>query len=277
MPEIAFYNDSFVDINAKVVPIQERAHQFGDGIYEVIRVYNGRFFYMDEHLQRLQKSADAIELQLPYTLNEIENLCLEGLERSTLKEAEIYIQISRGIYTRQHHFPEPSCAVFTMTIKNARVIPENKRQNGMKVLTTEDDRWKNCYIKSLNLLPNVIAKQKAKVNGFDEAVFHDEGIVKEGCSTNVFVVKNGILHTYPALKGILHGITRSIVLKLASETGIEVVEEPFDMNFLYEADEVFITSTSMEVMPVCQVDDIEFSTVRPVTHKLIEKFQTLKD
>ncbi|PYZ93651.1 amino acid aminotransferase [Salipaludibacillus keqinensis] len=275
MPEIAYYKDAFVDMDEKVVPIQERAHQFGDGIYEVIRVYNGKPFFMKEHLTRLQKSADAIELQLPYSMKEIESLCDEGLKRSGLADAEIYMQISRGIHPRQHFYPDPACSVFTMTVKQAKVIPEDLRKQGVKVMTTEDVRWKNCYIKSLNLLPNVMAKQKAKVNDCEEAIFHEDGIVKEGCSTNVFVIKDEKLYTYPALKGILHGITRQIILDLAADLEIEAVEEPFDVNFLYDADEAFISSTNMEIMPIRQVDDAKLPSNRPLTVKLIEQFQKL--
>jgi len=273
--EIAYYQDSFIDLDAKVVPIQERAHQFGDGIYEVIRVYGGRPFMLVEHLQRLEKSAAAIELKLPYSLREIETICLQGLERIDFLEAEIYIQISRGIHSRQHYYPDSDCAVFAMTVKHARVISEEKRENGVNVLTTDDERWKNCYIKSLNLLPNVMAKQKAKKNGCEEAIFHEDGTVKEGSASNLFAVKSGKLYTYPALKGILHGITRRVVLDLAEELDIPVEETPFTIDFLYNADEVFLTSTSMDIMPVRQVDDAVMPVKRPYSEKLIKQFQKL--
>ncbi|WP_416151378.1 aminotransferase class IV [Salipaludibacillus sp. HK11] len=275
MPEIAYYQDSFVDLHAKVVPIQERAHQFGDGIYEVIRVYQGRLFMMQDHLQRLQRSADAIDLELPYSLEEIESICKQGLERSELMDAEIYLQISRGIYTRQHYYPDPPCAAFAMTIKQARVIPDEKRIKGVNVMTMEDERWKNCYIKSLNLLPNVMAKQKALQNGCEEAIFQEAGTVKEGSSSNLFAVKAGILYTYPALKGILHGITRKVVLELANELDIPVEETAFSIDFLYDADELFLTSTNMEIMPIRQVDEHILSAERPYSDKLIEQFQKL--
>lgn len=275
LPEIAYYQDSFVDVNAKVVPIQERAHQFGDGIYEVIRVYGGRPFKLHEHLQRLEKSANAIGLVLPFSMEEIEAICLEGLERSSFPEAEIYLQVSRGIHTRQHYYPDVPCAVYAMTVKHARIIPEEKRVNGVNVLTLEDERWKNCYIKSLNLLPNVMAKQKAKVNSCEEAIFHEDGMVKEGSSSNLFVVKDGKLYTYPALKGILHGITRRVVIDLAAELEMPVEETPFSLDFLYNADEVFLTSTSMDIMPVRQVDEVVLSAERPHSDKLIEQFQKL--
>ncbi|MCR6095649.1 D-amino acid aminotransferase [Salipaludibacillus agaradhaerens] len=276
MAEIAFYKDSFIAIDAEVVPIQDRAHQFGDGIYEVIRVYNGKPFYLEAHLERLGNSAAAIQLSLPYTLDEIADICHEAVARSAIDEAEIYLQISRGIHSRQHHFPEPTSPVLALTVKEARLVSFKKRMEGLRVLTTEDDRWKNCYIKSLNLLPNVLAKQKAKEHGCDEAIYHENDTVKEGSSSNIFVVKKGLLFTYPPLKGILHGVTRKIVLNLAGELDIETKEEPFSLDFLYEADEVFLSSTSLEIMPVKQVDNQLLPTERPITAKLQELFQKLK-
>ncbi|RKL65937.1 amino acid aminotransferase [Salipaludibacillus neizhouensis] len=273
MQEIAFYNDQFVDMNEKVVPIQERGHQFGDGIYEVIRVYHGVPFYLDAHMQRLKKSAAAIELQLPFSVAEIKELCMEGLRRSDMEEAEIYMQITRGIHSRQHHYPDQANSVFSMTVRRAKIISSQVRTEGINVLTVEDDRWKKCYIKSLNLLPNVMAKQKAITNGCQEAVYHDNGIVKEGCSSNLFIVKNGVLATYPALDGILHGITRQIVMELAKERNIKVVEKTFTLDDLKQADEAFVTSTNMEIVPLKQVDEDILPTERPISNQLIKAYQ----
>lgn len=273
MQEVAYYHDRFVEMDEKVVPIQERGHQFGDGIYEVIRVYHGVPFYMDEHMKRLEKSAAAIELQLPFSISEIKELCMEGLRRSDMDEAEIYMQITRGIHIRQHHYPDQTSSVFSMTVKGAKIISNKVREEGIKVLTVEDDRWKKCYIKSLNLLPNAMAKQKAITNGCQEAVYHDNGIVKEGCSSNLFIVKNGVLSTYPALDGILHGITRQIVMDIAREKNIKVVEETFTVDELKQADEAFVTSTNMEIVPLKQVDEDLLPTQRPISNDLVKAYQ----
>ncbi|MCD8509337.1 MAG: aminotransferase class IV [Bacillus sp. (in: Bacteria)] len=157
MGELAFYNDRFVDINENVVPIQERAHQFGDGVYEVVRVYGGKEFLLDEHLERFEKSADAIDLKFPFSLEKMKEIILEGLSRSGIEDAEIYFQLTRGISPRQHHYPDCP-AVFSMTVKNARAKLDKKR--GGKAITLEDERWLNCYIKSLNLLPNIMANRR---------------------------------------------------------------------------------------------------------------------
>ncbi|QOR65119.1 D-amino-acid transaminase [Cytobacillus suaedae] len=272
--EIGFYKDHFVDINENVVPIQERGHQFGDGVYEVIRVYNGKPFLLKEHLDRLVKSAEAIMLELPYTPERIQEIVNEGLEKSGLKEAEIYMQITRGIAPRAHLFPTTP-SVMSMTVKNARIVDEKKRIDGVTVTTMEDERWKNCYIKSLNLLPNVIAKQKAVTNGHEEAIFVRDGYITEGSSSNIFIVKNGTLLTTPATNYILHGITRAAVIQLALNCNIPFEERKFDRDFLNEADEAFITSTSAEILPISKIDDISLPPNRPLTNLLYKEYREL--
>ncbi|MBU9710992.1 D-amino-acid transaminase [Evansella tamaricis] len=274
MGEIAFYQDKFVGIDEKVVPIQERGHQFGDGIYEVVRVYGGVPFLLDEHLLRMEKSADALEMKLPYTTEKIKEIIHEALNRSNYTDADIYFQVTRGISARQHHYPEVP-TVFSLTVRPAKAIDETKRQEGIGVLLVEDVRWLNCYIKSLNLLPNVMAKQKAMAGGYYEAIFQRDGIVTEGSSSNLFVVKDGQLFTHPATNRILHGITRAKVLELAAKLDIPVQEQEFDINFLHQGDEAFITSTSAEVLPIREIGELELPRTRPITDRLAEAFKDL--
>lgn len=276
MPEIAFYQDRFVDVDEAVIPIQERGHQFGDGIYEVIRVYDGTPFTMKEHLDRLEKSLAAIRMPLPFSREEIERLSLEALDKSGLKEAEIYMQVTRGIHIRQHHFPEPKAPVLSLIVKDARTVTEEKRAAGVPVVTVEDVRWKLCHVKSLNLLPNVMAKQEAYEAGAHEAIFVESGIVKEGSSTNIFCVKDGVLQTHPATNGILHGITRQVVLDLAHELGITVEERTFSLPELKDAEEVFLTSTTMELLKIASIDGEKLSAERTLTDKLFAAFQERK-
>jgi D-alanine transaminase len=277
MPEIAFYQDRFIEVDEPVIPIQERGHQFGDGIYEVIRVYNGVPFTMREHMERMEESAGLIRMELPYPAQEIERLALEALRRSDLLEAEIYVQITRGIHIRQHHFPEPAASALSIIIKDARIVPEDKRMSGVDVITRDDVRWKLCYVKSLNLLPNVMAKQEAVEAGAQEALFVDNNVVKEGSSSNVFIVKDGIVKTHPATKGILHGITRRVVIDTAREAGIPLEETRFTKEELYEADEAFLTSTTMELLSIRQVDHHLLPESRPVTDRLFAAFQEKKE
>lgn len=272
--EIGFINGNFIDITEPVIPIQERGHQFGDGVYEVVRVYQSVPFLLDEHLQRLSRSAKAIQLKLPYSLTEMKKIILEGISRSQLKEAEVYFQITRGIAGRNHLFPSVSPS-FTMTIRPIRAVASEYYEIGAKVITAEDVRWANCYIKSLNLLPNILAKQTATNEGSFEAVFMKENYITEGSSTNVFIIKDNVLYTTPEHRGILSGITRQTIINLALQNNIEIREEFCTLDFFKNADEAFLTSTLIEVLPIKQIDDYKLANEvpGPVTRLLHASYQ----
>jgi D-alanine transaminase len=275
---IGFNNGEFHAIEQKVVPIEERGHQFGDGVYEFIKVYKGVPFTMREHLVRLANSAKAIRLEMNYSIEEIEAYIMQGIKRAGLEQdnSEVYLQVTRGASPRVHTFPDVP-AITTMTIRKSRTIAPELREKGVSVTLLVDERWANCYIKSLNLLPNVLAKQTAHDGGFYEAVFFRDGAVTEGSSTNAYVIKDGTIYTHPATKRILHGITRAEVLKLAQELAIPVREEEFTPEFFSQGDEAFITSTSIEVMPVTSVDGEPIADGKPgpLTRKLYEAFAKL--
>jgi D-alanine transaminase len=279
MMEIAYYDGQFVNINEKIVAIQDRGHQFGDGIYEVVRIYNGKPFLLDEHLDRLEQSASSIHLALEYTREKLKDLIYEGIKRSGLKEAEVYIQITRGVAPRHHLYPKNTSPMLSMAVKPPRVIPNEKRKHGIKVILQDDERWANCYIKSLNLLPNVMAKQKAFENGADEAILLRKSWITEGSSSNVFAIKHGTLYTPPATKRILNGITRMAIIKIAENLGIPYQEVEITSGFLIHAEEVFITSTSIELLPVVQVDDSVIGDGKPgpISKQLLNAYKNLYD
>ncbi|MDR6224684.1 D-alanine transaminase [Desmospora profundinema] len=256
------------------IDIEDRGYQFGDGIYEVFRVYNGKVFRMQDHLDRFQRSADEIGLQLPYGLDRLQSFLEQLIETNGLSEGNVYLQASRGVAPRSHPFPEESRSVLVAyTIEGER--PLEYIRNGIRTITEADIRWLRCDIKSLNLLGAVLAKQKAKEHGCQEAILHRDGTVTEGSSTNVFLVKDGQLITHPANNLILHGITRLVVLELAEELGIPVKEETFTLEDLRKADEVFITGTTVEISPVVQIDDYHVGDGKPgpVVHRLQEAFE----
>lgn len=271
---VGFINGEWIPVDQAVLPIDERGHNFGDGVYEVIRVYQGAPFKMREHLVRLEKSAEAILLTMNYTIEELEALIAEGLAKTGLQEASVYLQVTRGIAKRVHLFPDVPAST-TMTIRPAADISDTVREQGVNVALVDDERWKNCYIKSLNLLPNVVAKQKAKDAGYYEAVFVRDGVVLEGSSCNIFLVKDGVLITPPANRYILHGITRATLLDIAKEIGLRVEEKEFGTDLLLSAEEAFLTSTSMEVMPVVEVDGKQIGNGKPgdISMKLLKSYR----
>lgn len=273
---LGYFNGKYIDLNEKVVPIDERAHQFGDGVYEMIRIYNGTPFMLEEHLERLIRSAKEIKLALTENIDDFTNLVSTGVEKSGLQNCYVYIQITRGIAPRNHLFPNVPVSI-AMTIRELNAVSTEMRENGVTAITHPDERWANCYIKSLNLLPNVLAKQVAHEAGGFEAILIKDGYVTEGTSSNVFIVKDGAVITAPLTKQILPGITRIAVEKVAARLNIPFVEKYFIREELLEADEAFVTSTGVEILPVVKVDDKEIGTGRPgeVSTRLFAGFQTL--
>ncbi|SFS59581.1 D-amino-acid transaminase [Marininema halotolerans] len=274
-------NDQITKRNDIIIDIEDRGYQFGDGVYEVIRVYNGNAFYLQEHITRLIRSASELKMTLPYNEERLLTLLNQLVAENQLIEGNIYLQVSRGVAPRSHQFPEHSEAVLiAYTYKAAR--PLSLLQNGVSTILTEDIRWLRCDIKSLNLLGAVLAKQEAVDAGCHEAILHRNGTVTEGSSTNVAIIKEGTLYTHPADNLILHGITRQIILECANDLCIPVREETFTVEQLFAADEVFISSTTMEIAPVTSIDQktIGSGTPGPLTHRLQqafeEKIKTLK-
>lgn len=271
---ISYYKDRFIENGAAVVPLEERAFNFGDGVYEVVRFYNGNEFGLKEHLERLAESAAAIRMELPYTIDAIGELVSTAAEKVGVPDVDVYFQVSRGEAPRLHPFPETS-ACLAMVAKPSRRVQERQRQQGIAAITHPDERWANCYIKSLNLLPNVLAKQAALDVGAGESILIRDGVVTEGASSNAFIVRQGTLYTAPADRRILNGITRRLVLRLARALGIPTQEESLSETVLLnEADELFVTSTTMEIMPVTSLNGKQLSAggMGPVTAQLVQAY-----
>jgi len=273
---IGYFNGEFIPVEQLVIPIDERGHQFGDGVYEVIRVYDGKFFMLKEHIERLFKSAQAIRLQGDQSIEEIQQLIHAAVEKSGLADCDVYIQITRGVATRKHLFPDVPVSI-SMTIRPMKPTSDAVREKGMKAIFHEDERWANCYIKSLNLLPNILAKQTAQDAGCYEAILVKDGFVTEGTSSNVYIISDNTIYTTPLSKHILAGITRMAVKELASSLGVPFVEKQVTTEELLQADEVFITSTTNEVMPIVNVDgkNIKDGSAGEMTLKLNEKLMEL--
>ncbi|MFC2947894.1 D-amino-acid transaminase [Virgibacillus sediminis] len=265
---------SFISSDDLTYPYQERALQFGDGIYEVIRIYGGRYYLLEEHVNRLFRSAEAVKIELPFTKREVTDLLLELLEKNNMNEdGKVYMQVSRGTAPRDHVFPKDVPAnIYAYVQELPRA--EEKLQNGVSVITQRDVRWENCYIKSLNLLPNVLAKQTAKEQGCDEAILHRDGRVTECSSSNAYLVKDGKIYTHPETNNILHGCVRMKVKSLAEDLEIPFVEEAFHVEDIQDADEMFLTSSTSEVMPIVNVDSEKIADGQPgpITRKLQQAY-----
>ncbi|MFB9859676.1 D-amino-acid transaminase [Salinicoccus siamensis] len=271
--KISYYNGEFKQDADISIDYNDRAFYFGDGVYEVIRLYNGVFYTLEAHIDRLFRSIEKIGIK-GIERNEIMEIIAGLQQQNQISNGYIYLQVSRGIDGRNHSFPvntPPVVMAYMNTIESSAA----QNEEGAAIITSEDYRWLKCDIKSLNLLPNVLEKQRAVEQGAKEAVLHRNGTVTEGTSTNVFIVKEGTLYTHPADNLILNGITRLSVLEIADELEVPVKEESFTLADLAAADEVFITSTTLEVLAVDSVDGqaVGEGLKGPMTMRIQEAFQ----
>ena len=274
MPDVAFVNGTFVPLAEAKVSIEDRGFQFGDGIYEVIRTYKGRPFALEAHLDRLERSATALDLTQPYSRTEWTRHLLEGIRRAAYPEAKIYIQLSRGVAPRDHAYPAEGRPTVVMTVREFHPLDRSVQAAGVEAMTTEDIRWGRCDIKSVNLLANVLARQQAKQAKVFEAILVKAGLVTEGAVSNVMVVQGGAVMTAPEGPRILSGVTRAVVLELARNEGLPVQERFISQAELYGSDEVFLTGTTVEVLAVVRVDGKVIGDGRPgpITQRLAVGF-----
>ncbi len=272
----AIVNGKMIERSEAKVDIEDRGYQFGDGVYEVIRVYNGRMFTRKQHIDRFYRSAESIGIAIPDKKEQLTEMLNELVARNNLGLGIIYLQITRGVAPRNHAFPIgdviPALSAYTKEVGR----PAENLESGVQAILTEDIRWLRCDIKSLNLLGNILAKQKASESGCFEAIQHRGENVTEGSSSNVFIVQNGVVVTHPSDNLILKGITKDVILTLCKANGITVEERVFTVKDLNEADEVFLSSTTAEVMPIIKIEGkvVHNGAPGPLTKKLQELFTT---
>jgi len=270
MAELAYLNGKILPISETYIPVEDRGYQFGDAVYEFIASYNGKMFCMKEHLDRLQHSMEGL-LFPKLDPDFIENTIYELFEKAGIARAGVYIQISRGVAPRDHIWAKDIRPQIIMTIKKVKEISSKLREDGIDIITVQDERWSNCDIKTVQLLPNAMAKQKAKNQGAFDAVFvSKDGVVREGTSSNFFIVKDESLITHPLSKNILPGITRMVVMDLARDLGIKVREKFFLKTDIFPADEAFLTGTVTEILGIKTIDKEQIGTGKPgkITRKL---------
>ncbi|MCO4330533.1 D-amino-acid transaminase [Staphylococcus hyicus] len=268
-------NESFVEEQDAKIAYNDRGYNFGDGIYEYVRIYDNKLFTAKEHFERLLRSASEIGLDLNHTVESLITLVREFAQVNQVTNGGVYIQVTRGAAPRDHAFPTPSVEPVLTGFVKSYDRPYKALEEGVSVVTTEDIRWLRCDIKSLNLLGNVLAKEYATKYNAEEAIQHRGEIVTEGASSNVYAIKDGVVYTHPANNFILNGITRRVIQWVCEDENIEFNEEPFTIDFLKSADEVIISSTSVEVMPVVLIDGepVSDGRVGRITRQLQKGFE----
>jgi D-alanine transaminase len=265
MTDIVFFNGAFIPRSSAVVSVDDRGFVFGDGVYEVVRVVDGRYVDGDRHLARLDRSLAELRLP-PMNPGELLGIGHELLRRNRIAgdgQAVLYLQVTRGAAPRRHAFPP---AGTPPTVFGSASAFEPKRQlmaTGVGAITHPDLRWHRCDVKSLNLLANVLANQKATEQGAYDAILVRDGVVTEGTHSSLFAVVDGVLRTHPNGPAILPGVTREIVVELARGAGMRVEERAIQQSELGTAEEVFFTGTTTDVMPVITVDGRPVGDGRP--------------
>ncbi|WP_341321089.1 D-amino-acid transaminase [Solibacillus sp. FSL H8-0523] len=272
----SLFNDQIVKDEEVVIDKEDRGYQFGDGVYEVVKVYNGELFTATEHIDRFYASAEKIRIAIPYTKDKLHQLVHQLVEANNIDTGHVYFQITRGTCPRNHVFPGDDVKPVLTGNAKENPRPVANFENGVKATFVEDIRWLRCDIKSLNLLGAVLAKQEAHEKGCYEAILHRGETITEGSSSNIYGVKDGVLYTHPADNLILNGITRQVILTCAAEIGMSVKEEPMTKAALLEMDEVIVSSTTSEVTPIIDVDGTAIGNGTPGewTRKLQAQFET---
>lgn len=251
MEQIVYLNGEYLPLSAAKVSVLDRGFLFGDGVYEVIPYYQGRFLAFKAHIERLQASLQNIRLEVCYSVEEWHTLLSPLLDAQ--RNQYIYLQITRGVAPKRDHlFPTPTVA--TVFALSNDIPPFAEREQGIKALLIEDNRWLRCNIKATALLANVLLKQQAADQACAEAILFKNGYVTEGSASNVFAVVNGVLMTAPKTEAILAGITRDIVLQLANTHHIAVSESPISLAQLKTASEIWVTSSTREIVPIVELD-----------------------
>lgn len=256
MKELTYFNGEFVEPGAKVISIDDRGYLFGDAVYEVVRVVNGRCFALSYHQDRLYRSMREMDIPVKMTPDDLTELHEILIEQSEIKDGYIYVQISRGVAPRRHAYDRATLEPqMLMSIRTLDMEAVNALGKGVKAISLSDERWGHVDIKTTNLIPNILAQTKAEKKFAYTAILFRNDICTEGATSNVFAIKDGILYTHPADNHILKGITRQMIItRIAPSLGITVIEKEFDREFVQTADELFFTDTIGGVIPIIKLD-----------------------
>lgn len=257
MPRFAYVNGRYVPHGDARVHVEDRGYQFADGVYEVVTIQHGRLIDEKGHLDRLGRSLGELRIPWPMSRRAMELVMRRLIRMNGVKEGLIYLQVTRGVAPRDFKFPKAVSPSLVMTTGRARLATAKQVEQGVKVATVPDIRWKRRDIKSVALLPQVLGKQQATEKGaFEGWQVDDEGYVTEGCSSNAWIVtKNGKVVTRKADTMILNGITRQSLIRLIDALGYDFEERPFTVEEAYDAKEAFLTSATTYALPITRIDD----------------------
>jgi D-alanine transaminase len=278
MADVLYFNGRFTTTDERVLGVEDRGFQFGDGLYEVFKFVGLRPIFLMDHFRRLEGGLREIEIAPPWDEVSFREMTDELLGRTKFDDGVVYIQVTRGEAERAHFWPDDIAPTSIAYSRRFDFPDAAKKERGFKIITAPDRRWHFCNIKSVNLLGNAIAKKEAQRAGADETVLVSGGFVREGASSSFFVVRNGSVITHPLDEHILPGVVRDRVIGLALEARIRVDERPLREAELFDLDEAFLTSTTQGVMPVAEIDGRVIGNSRrgEITTLLQQQFDELE-
>ena len=260
MSSIVYLNGQYLPLEKANISVLDRGFTFGDGVYEVIPVYQGHIFRLKKHIERLNNSLDEVYIDRPCDFTQWQEILQELIHQNPAEDHSLYMQVTRGVSERDHGIDAATKpTVFAM----CRPLLKKDRSAGISAIVEEDIRWKYCHIKAITLLPSVILRHKARQAGATEALLVKDGIVTEGAASNVFIVKDGVVKTPPKDGSLLPGITRDLLIELLQESEIPSEEVAITVKELRQADEIWITSSTWEIVPVVLLDDEPVGTGKP--------------
>ena len=274
MPNFAYINNKFVNFKSAKIHIEDRGLQFADSVYEVIAVLDNNLIDLDFHLKRLKYSLRELEIKFTINKKNLTNIFLNLIKKNKTRNGIIYLQITRGIQFREHKYKKNLTPTLIVYTRNKSFNLPGKKFVGVNTITYQDLRWKRRDIKTVNLLPNIIAANMAKKKNAYEAILIQNGKVTEGTSSNIWIIKRNNLITHPANSDILKGVTRTSLLKIIKKTNLKLIEKQFTHKQLINADEVFLTSSGSFITPILKIDNkkINNGKIGNITLKLAEMY-----
>lgn len=270
-----YLNGQYLPLSEAKISVMDRGFLFGDAIYEVIPSYSGKLFHFRRHIERLENSLSSIRLENPYSREQWQEILTSLLDGS--QDQSVYVQVTRGVAgKRDHAFPEH--AVPTVFAMASPIVPFSNLEAGVKAMSIEDSRWQLCNVKATALLANILLRQQAIEQGCVEAILVRDGYVTEGAASNIFAIIDGVLITPPKGHEILPGVTRDVILELARENDIPCSEDIISLDALQMADEIWLTSSTREIVPVVQLDGTTVANGKPgpIWHTMNQLFQAYK-
>jgi D-alanine transaminase len=278
--DLVYLNGNYVPAETACIPVLDRGFMFGDGVYEVMPVYGGKVFRVDEHLQRLQRSLQAVDMHCAECENGMPDIFTSLIENNIHQgDGFIYLQITRGVMQVRDQAYDRDMKPTVLVMCQALDYPsQNKDTKGIRAITLDDNRWMDCYIKSINLLPNVLLRQQAIDAGAQEAILIRDNLAVEGTSSNLFVVKDEVILTPPQTRYMLGGITRELIIEICNSNRILVREIQVTEDQLHDADEIWMTSSTREIVPVTTLNQhkVGKGVPGPMWMQLIDLYQNFK-